>query len=414
MSSFTISSCDGGEVATTAPREGGGIDTTTSLLKSSSSGSANNSNIISDNNNSSTTNVNSTPNHPFEGDDKGSSNTSRRVIQWDEAVIEEHNKLRGTRQRIDEAPTPYNYLSESESEQSGSERGSVDFTNDPNQSAAAVHVKEGGGTSSSNRHNYSDHPSGGGGSGGLWNSEQLHAKLNYESYLQNNAGSSNSNSNNNNNSNSHSNSNSNSSNKSKMSSSSSSSNASPLKPALHHSGPSPHKSSSHVHIAPATDVQEESSHETVSAADLLNNRTVFVSPEKIKDKFDFMYKRSAHYDEFKVLKALRASDDEDENDSSSIKSNNSSNSNKNNASNSSDYNTGEDDGDDSDLNSSNEYDETAGKIKHSQAFANKRAAHYNEFNVIKALRNRHLNEESDDGEEEEEVDKKPQAGLDGK
>ncbi len=29
------------------------------------------------------------------------SNAGRRVIQWDEAVIEEHNKLRGTRQRIE-------------------------------------------------------------------------------------------------------------------------------------------------------------------------------------------------------------------------------------------------------------------------------------------------------------------------
>jgi len=32
-----------------------------------------------------------------------------RSLQWDEETIAEHDKLRGTRQKIDEPPTPYAY-----------------------------------------------------------------------------------------------------------------------------------------------------------------------------------------------------------------------------------------------------------------------------------------------------------------
>lgn len=35
-------------------------------------------------------------------------------VHWDEVTIQEHNQERGTRQTIDEAPTPYNYLSDEE------------------------------------------------------------------------------------------------------------------------------------------------------------------------------------------------------------------------------------------------------------------------------------------------------------
>lgn len=44
-----------------------------------------------------------------------------RVIKWDEETIAEHDKERGTRQRIDEPPTPYRYHSESETDQSEAE-----------------------------------------------------------------------------------------------------------------------------------------------------------------------------------------------------------------------------------------------------------------------------------------------------
>jgi hypothetical protein len=44
-----------------------------------------------------------------------------RVIKWDEETIAEHDKERGTRQRIDEPPTPYRYYSESETDQSEAE-----------------------------------------------------------------------------------------------------------------------------------------------------------------------------------------------------------------------------------------------------------------------------------------------------
>jgi protein phosphatase inhibitor 2 len=47
------------------------------------------------------------------------SNTQKKQkIQWDEVTIAEHDKERGSRQKIDEAPTPYRYMSESESEYS--------------------------------------------------------------------------------------------------------------------------------------------------------------------------------------------------------------------------------------------------------------------------------------------------------
>ena len=34
---------------------------------------------------------------------------SPKLLHWDEATIAEHDKLRGTRQKIDEPDTPYNY-----------------------------------------------------------------------------------------------------------------------------------------------------------------------------------------------------------------------------------------------------------------------------------------------------------------
>ncbi|KAG5177737.1 hypothetical protein JKP88DRAFT_264935 [Tribonema minus] len=56
-------------------------------------------------------------------------NTDQR-IRWDEEVIREHDKLRGTRQKISEPDTPYNFESQSdisdcESADSGSRGGSV-------------------------------------------------------------------------------------------------------------------------------------------------------------------------------------------------------------------------------------------------------------------------------------------------
>eukprot|EP01036_Dinobryon_divergens_P033274 gene33274-43026_t len=51
------------------------------------------------------------------------SKTASTRIQWDEVTIAEHDKERGSRQKIDEAPTPYRYMS-SESDQSECESGS--------------------------------------------------------------------------------------------------------------------------------------------------------------------------------------------------------------------------------------------------------------------------------------------------
>lgn len=41
---------------------------------------------------------------------------SKEHIKWDEVIIEEHDKLRGTRQKIDEPKTPFNYDSGAESD----------------------------------------------------------------------------------------------------------------------------------------------------------------------------------------------------------------------------------------------------------------------------------------------------------
>lgn len=45
----------------------------------------------------------------------------QKLIQWDEVTIAEHDRERGSRQKIDEAPTPYRYLSESDCESGGSD-----------------------------------------------------------------------------------------------------------------------------------------------------------------------------------------------------------------------------------------------------------------------------------------------------
>ena len=47
-----------------------------------------------------------------EREDKRIKKTTR--IKWDEEIINEHDKERGTRQKIDEPPTPYEYCSEEE------------------------------------------------------------------------------------------------------------------------------------------------------------------------------------------------------------------------------------------------------------------------------------------------------------
>ena len=51
------------------------------------------------------------------------SNT-RRSLTWDEAAIEEHNKERGTRQKILEPPTPYAYSSDHDEEEHEEEEDS--------------------------------------------------------------------------------------------------------------------------------------------------------------------------------------------------------------------------------------------------------------------------------------------------
>lgn len=51
---------------------------------------------------------------------------SSRNIKWDEDTIAEHDKERGTRQKIDEPPTPYRYQSGSDRSDSGESAGEGD------------------------------------------------------------------------------------------------------------------------------------------------------------------------------------------------------------------------------------------------------------------------------------------------
>eukprot|EP01040_Poterioochromonas_malhamensis_P014491 gene14491-16044_t len=81
----------------------------------------------------------------------------RQKIQWDEVTIAEHDKERGSRQKIDEAPTPYRYLSESD-------QSEAEYSSDGEHLARC---KAGNTVADS------------------W--ETLHAKLQYEKHLQDNA-----------------------------------------------------------------------------------------------------------------------------------------------------------------------------------------------------------------------------------
>lgn len=97
---------------------------------------------------------------------------SKRVIQWDEVTIAEHDKERGTRQKIDEPPTPYRYHSGSERSDSGesgcegeNERDGSFVSTTPPSRASLI-----SGSSGDNRSTLD------------WST--LHAKLNYEKHLQ--------------------------------------------------------------------------------------------------------------------------------------------------------------------------------------------------------------------------------------
>ncbi|CAG9319007.1 unnamed protein product [Blepharisma stoltei] len=44
-------------------------------------------------------------------------NTEKKRIKWDETVIREHDKERGTRNKIDEPKTPFHYMDSEQSEE---------------------------------------------------------------------------------------------------------------------------------------------------------------------------------------------------------------------------------------------------------------------------------------------------------
>mmetsp|Transcript_8387 Transcript_8387/g.9298 ORF Transcript_8387/g.9298 Transcript_8387/m.9298 type:complete len:250 (+) Transcript_8387:65-814(+) len=71
--------------------------------------------------NSSSMNINVTPSSPSKSSKKkGRKDKNKKRLQWDEAKILEHNKLRGTRMKIDEPNTPFAHNYDSGSETDGS------------------------------------------------------------------------------------------------------------------------------------------------------------------------------------------------------------------------------------------------------------------------------------------------------
>eukprot|EP01031_Cornospumella_fuschlensis_P033694 gene33694-40759_t len=99
----------------------------------------------------------------------------QRVIQWDEVTIAEHDKERGSRQKIDEAPTPYRYLSESDQSEAESSDGESLFHRRRSLS----------GNAEEDSHNSSFHSTTGPKGVSIQDSWQaLSAKLHYEKHLQ--------------------------------------------------------------------------------------------------------------------------------------------------------------------------------------------------------------------------------------
>eukprot|EP01039_Chlorochromonas_danica_P004256 gene4256-4676_t len=91
-----------------------------------------------------------------------------RVIQWDEVTIAEHDKERGSRQKIDEAPTPYRYMSESD-QSDGSDGEYLSHRRRSSESSSGSFI----------------FPNTGKSSGGIQDSwEAFTAKLHYEKHLQ--------------------------------------------------------------------------------------------------------------------------------------------------------------------------------------------------------------------------------------
>lgn len=72
-------------------------------------------------------------------EDKG----NKQHIKWDEEVIREHDKKRGTRMKIDEPKTPFHYLDEGEvSPQHEEEKQSEHFTDKVSEELGKIEKKQ--------------------------------------------------------------------------------------------------------------------------------------------------------------------------------------------------------------------------------------------------------------------------------
>lgn len=114
---------------------------------------------------------------------------SSRTIQWDEDTIAEHDKERGTRQKIDEPPTPYRYNSSSDKSDSGESgcEGDDSFHSAGDSSEKMPPGSVASTFSSPSSRSKMTHPAPQQDSRATLDWSTLHAKLHYERQLQRDA-----------------------------------------------------------------------------------------------------------------------------------------------------------------------------------------------------------------------------------
>ena len=106
----------------------------------------------------------------------------KRVIQWDEATLAEHDKERGTRQKIDEPPTPFNFRQDrSDSCESEGGGGGGGGGREGGGGGSEEHFLDSSGDLSGSTSNAA---SGLGDVRSALDWSTLHAKLNYEQHLR--------------------------------------------------------------------------------------------------------------------------------------------------------------------------------------------------------------------------------------
>ena len=204
-------------------------------------------------------------------------------IKWDEATIAEHDKERGTRQKIDEPPTPYHYGSD-EDEDLGHgqvrESGAIDVNKYRERAFKKHHHHYHEQQQQQQQHQNSSHPF-------LENWEMLRAKLQYEQAKQQG--------------------------EDEFSSRGSVSISSSPDESLHSENVTRSNEVSIEQRIHCFD-KNEMKHSGGDKADVFDIITYDFDHEPKRANSDFAKKRNAHYNEFQIMKAMRSKVTEDEED----------------------------------------------------------------------------------------------------